>query len=417
MTWRRPRDDSAHDERDDPAARRWHRAGAPPQPPRAPAVSPSSTQRAPVAVSKRPRATAAARAGGMPRSKRARGGGSGATGGGGGPLLLGAHWYLSRTPLSLVRHAADRAAHDGTRPRALAARGGHVRIGGALYAVAAGGRSLTRASEGASAAAAAAAADGDGAAAKAVAPFFVPRRVELRGVTYVRTGTGGNTLVRSLGRSAVEAAAAQVAAAVARAHAGRARAARTAAQLSLPSAARPPRAPAPAPAPAAARTAGVAPCLFFNRFGHCSRGARCTLVHDPTRIAACRRFLRGECTGAAEGCKLSHAPRDATRVPVCRHFLRGVCANDACPYSHVAVAPDAPPCTDFLAGHCALGERCLRRHVLAPAPRARAAPPADRSLAPAGVAPTGAPPNPAVRGDDGEEAPVGVLAALLGPRR
>ena len=30
-------------------------------------------------------------------------------------------------------------------------------------------------------------------------------------------------------------------------------------------------------------------CLFYNRFGRCSRGDQCTFVHDPKRVAVCPR--------------------------------------------------------------------------------------------------------------------------------
>lgn len=31
-------------------------------------------------------------------------------------------------------------------------------------------------------------------------------------------------------------------------------------------------------------------CLFYNRFGRCSRGDSCTFIHDPKRIALCPRL-------------------------------------------------------------------------------------------------------------------------------
>ncbi len=35
-------------------------------------------------------------------------------------------------------------------------------------------------------------------------------------------------------------------------------------------------------------------CLFYNRFGRCSRGDSCTYIHDPKRVALCPRFLSFE---------------------------------------------------------------------------------------------------------------------------
>lgn len=31
-------------------------------------------------------------------------------------------------------------------------------------------------------------------------------------------------------------------------------------------------------------------CLFFNRFGRCSRGDKCPHIHDPKRVALCPRL-------------------------------------------------------------------------------------------------------------------------------
>ena len=30
-------------------------------------------------------------------------------------------------------------------------------------------------------------------------------------------------------------------------------------------------------------------CLFYNRFGRCSRGDTCPFIHDPKRVALCPR--------------------------------------------------------------------------------------------------------------------------------
>jgi hypothetical protein len=58
--------------------------------------------------------------------------------------------------------------------------------------------------------------------------------------------------------------------------------------------------------PAASKPKGSKPafCIFFNRFGYCKKGAACPFVHDASKVAVCKAFLRGVCSG--QGCLLSH---------------------------------------------------------------------------------------------------------------
>jgi hypothetical protein len=102
-------------------------------------------------------------------------------------------------------------------------------------------------------------------------------------------------------------------------------------------------------------------CMFFNRFGRCSRGDKCQYVHDPEKVSVCTRFLRGTCK--VTDCPFSHhvAP---DKMPTCRYFLRGICSHDNCPYRHVRVASNAGPCLDFARGFCHLGDACKKNHVL-----------------------------------------------------
>jgi hypothetical protein len=51
------------------------------------------------------------------------------------------------------------------------------------------------------------------------------------------------------------------------------------------------------------------------------------------------------------------------RCVCCGVLLQGVCSNMACPYLHVKVAADAPPCKAFLQGYCAAGAACPHKHL------------------------------------------------------
>ncbi|KAG0416951.1 hypothetical protein HPB47_006049 [Ixodes persulcatus] len=110
-------------------------------------------------------------------------------------------------------------------------------------------------------------------------------------------------------------------------------------------------------------------CMFFNRFGRCNKGASCTYIHDPEKIAVCTRqviflleFLRGTCK--LSDCPFSHkvAPE---KMPVCSFFLKGRCTSNPCPYRHVKVNAKAEVCRDFaVRGFCTEGIKCKRQHVL-----------------------------------------------------
>ncbi|KAJ3372405.1 hypothetical protein GGF31_001846 [Allomyces arbusculus] len=102
-------------------------------------------------------------------------------------------------------------------------------------------------------------------------------------------------------------------------------------------------------------------CTYFQRFGTCSRGTACTLIHDPVRIAVCRFELFGRDHDATR-CKHNHM-LTAHNTPHCAHFQRGACTNAACKFIHAKPAPGAPVCRDFLDGYCPRGAQCTARHV------------------------------------------------------
>ncbi|KAJ3351807.1 hypothetical protein GGF32_004064 [Allomyces javanicus] len=102
-------------------------------------------------------------------------------------------------------------------------------------------------------------------------------------------------------------------------------------------------------------------CTYFQRFGTCSRGTACTLIHDPLHIAVCRFALFGRDHDATR-CKHNHM-LTAHNTPHCAHFQRGACTNAACKFIHAKPAPGAPVCRDFLDGYCPRGAQCTARHV------------------------------------------------------
>ncbi|XP_004363381.2 ZC3H3 protein [Capsaspora owczarzaki ATCC 30864] len=103
-------------------------------------------------------------------------------------------------------------------------------------------------------------------------------------------------------------------------------------------------------------------CTYFMKYGKCQRGLACPFVHDKATVAICKPFLHGTCPATDGSCLLSHRLSRA-KMPVCSFFLQGRCSNDACPYSHVNVAPDAPVCENFVKGHCPDGELCKKKHT------------------------------------------------------
>ena len=82
-------------------------------------------------------------------------------------------------------------------------------------------------------------------------------------------------------------------------------------------------------------------CMFFNKFGKCNKKEKgiCPYIHDPDKVAVCRKFLAGSCLNGE--CLLSHkvAPE---KMPSCKFFLEGNCTRtDQCPYRHVKVNDSA----------------------------------------------------------------------------
>jgi len=108
-------------------------------------------------------------------------------------------------------------------------------------------------------------------------------------------------------------------------------------------------------------------CMFFNKFGKCKKkeDGVCPFIHDPEKIAVCRKFLQGNCF--KDACLLSHkvAPE---KMPVCKYYLEGLCSKDPCPYRHVKVSDSAEICPDFLKGFCPLYDNCMKRHENQPKP-------------------------------------------------
>ena len=107
--------------------------------------------------------------------------------------------------------------------------------------------------------------------------------------------------------------------------------------------------------------------MFFNKFGKCKKkeDGVCPFIHDPEKIAVCRKFLQGNCF--KDACLLSHkvAPE---KMPVCKYYLEGLCSKDPCPYRHVKVSDSAEICPDFLKGFCPLYDNCMKRHENQPKP-------------------------------------------------
>eukprot|EP00658_Telonema_sp_P-2_P036054 TRINITY_DN26138_c0_g2_i3.p1 TRINITY_DN26138_c0_g2~~TRINITY_DN26138_c0_g2_i3.p1 ORF type:complete len:273 (-),score=36.10 TRINITY_DN26138_c0_g2_i3:520-1338(-) len=101
-------------------------------------------------------------------------------------------------------------------------------------------------------------------------------------------------------------------------------------------------------------------CMFFTKYGKCSKGDKCEFAHDSSKVAVCSKFLRGMCED--KSCPLSHTV-SANKMAVCQHFLTGICNNDDCPYLHVKVSSKAAVCKQFLQGFCARGAQCPKKHV------------------------------------------------------
>lgn len=90
------------------------------------------------------------------------------------------------------------------------------------------------------------------------------------------------------------------------------------------------------------------PCLFFCKFGKCSKSDEaCRYVHDKAKVAVCRAFLRKGGCAKGDKCLLTHAVQ-AEKMPVCIYFERGMCFTPNCPYLHVKVSQNAAVCPSFL---------------------------------------------------------------------
>lgn len=90
------------------------------------------------------------------------------------------------------------------------------------------------------------------------------------------------------------------------------------------------------------------PCLFFCRFGKCSKSdEECRYVHDRAKVAVCRAFLRKGGCDKGDKCLLTHAVQ-AEKMPVCIYFEKGMCFTPNCPYLHVKVSKNAAVCPRFL---------------------------------------------------------------------
>lgn len=101
-------------------------------------------------------------------------------------------------------------------------------------------------------------------------------------------------------------------------------------------------------------------CMFYNKFGRCQKRDKgvCPYLHDPDKVAVCRRFLNG---GNCTGCLLSHRAAP-DKMPVCKFFLDGCCTRENCNYRHVKVAENAEVCPDYLKGFCPAGTDCKKKH-------------------------------------------------------
>lgn len=90
------------------------------------------------------------------------------------------------------------------------------------------------------------------------------------------------------------------------------------------------------------------PCLFFCRFGKCSKSdEECRYVHDRAKVAVCRAFLRKDGCDKGDKCLLTHAVQ-TEKMPVCIYFEKGMCFTPNCPYLHVKVSQNAAVCPRFL---------------------------------------------------------------------
>ncbi|CAA9957742.1 TATA-binding protein-associated factor [Pyrenophora teres f. maculata] len=102
-------------------------------------------------------------------------------------------------------------------------------------------------------------------------------------------------------------------------------------------------------------------CSKFTSTGVCS--GICSYMHDPNKLAACKRWLfKGNCA-LGSLCPLSHdiSPHNA---PTCIHFQGGMCNNESCRFAHVRINPAARNCEAFgTLGYCEKGDTCPEMHA------------------------------------------------------
>jgi len=102
-------------------------------------------------------------------------------------------------------------------------------------------------------------------------------------------------------------------------------------------------------------------CITDASTGVC--GGVCSYMHDPNKLAACKRWLyKGNCT-LGPLCSLSHdiSPHNA---PTCIHFQGGLCNNETCRFAHVRINPAARNCEAFgTLGYCEKGDACPELHA------------------------------------------------------
>ena len=117
------------------------------------------------------------------------------------------------------------------------------------------------------------------------------------------------------------------------------------------------------------------PCLFFCKFGKCSKSDEdCRFAHDKAKVAVCRAFLRGNCE-KKEKCLLTHAVQ-VEKMPVCIYFEKGLCFTPNCPYLHVKVSRNAAVCPMFLkVGTFSVYLKACRVHICLSQGGGRSCPP------------------------------------------
>jgi len=96
--------------------------------------------------------------------------------------------------------------------------------------------------------------------------------------------------------------------------------------------------------------------------GLCTR-PRCSLIHDPNKLAVCKAWLyKGDCSNGSF-CYLSHEP-SLHNAPTCLHFQDGRCNNERCRFAHIRINPAALNCEAFgFTGYCEKGAECAERHA------------------------------------------------------